>query len=64
MEAQPATAKRDRRTSYYIVTKTQEFKTKKQAEEFLTKEGGLKDGQVLVKGATVEAKKESIFKLG
>lgn len=54
---------RQRRTTYYLATGVQEFATKKCIEDHLTKQGGLQIGQVLLRGASVEAKPEKIFKI-
>ncbi len=63
METTEGTKTRERRISYYVTQKPVTFKTKKEVEDFLNKEGGLKEGQILLKGATVEAQKEQVFKV-
>lgn len=55
--------KREKKTSYYVTQAPINFKTKKEVEEFLNKEGGLKAGQVLVKGSPIDAQKKSMFKI-
>jgi hypothetical protein len=62
-EAQ-APQKRERRIGYYVAQKPVTFKTKREVEVYLTKEGGLKPDQVLVKGSPVEASQEQVFKIG
>ena len=64
MEAQEPVQKRERRLTYYVAQKPVVFKTKKEVENFLTQAGGLKEGEVLVKGVPVEAQKEQVFKIG
>lgn len=55
--------KRTRKTVYYVTQKPVALKTKKEVEAFLTKQGGLRDGELLVKGAPIEAQKEQVFKI-
>ncbi len=62
-EAQ-APQKRERRIAYYVAQKPVTFKTKREVELYLTKEGGLKADQVLLKGSPVEASQEQVFKIG
>jgi len=54
---------RERRIAYYVAQKPVTFKTKREVENYLTKEGGLKDDQILVKGSPVEASKEQVFRI-
>lgn len=63
---QPATeqaAKKERKSAYYLVQAPQEFKTKKAVEEHLQKNGGIKTGETLLRGAPVVAEQRSVFKL-
>jgi hypothetical protein len=57
------TQTRERRIAYYVTQKPVTFKTKREVEVYLTKEGGLKDDQILVKGSPVEASQEQVFRI-
>lgn len=57
------TQKRERKISYFLIQKPTEFKSKKEIEAHLNKEGGLKEGWVLIKGKAVAAQKTQAFKL-
>lgn len=59
-----ATQKRERRIAYYVAQKPLAFRTKREVEQYLTKEGGLKSEQMLLKGSPVEAQQEQVFKIG
>ena len=59
----PETQRRERRPNhYYIAQKTHEFNTRSEVERHLTEQGGLKEGESIVVGRSVEAQQASVFR--